>query len=168
MKIYAITGHTYGIGKAIYNKLSPNCLGFSKSIGYDITKKEDRLKILNESESCDVFINNACDGFGQSNLCLDLWHRWKNKNKIIINVGSRITESITVVPNEYIHLLEYRMQKLTLKKLSDDLNQFNTPLKVIYKSFGYVGTSKILKKYPNFTEDDYITIDHAVNIILDL
>lgn len=33
---YAVTGHTLGIGKAIYEELSPNCIGFSKSTGYDI------------------------------------------------------------------------------------------------------------------------------------
>ena len=38
--------------------------------------------------------------------------------------------------------------------------------KVEYKWFGYVGTEKILKKYPHFTSLDYISVDAAANIIL--
>lgn len=37
---YAITGHTYGIGEGLYNRLMNNSIGFSKSTGYDITKKK--------------------------------------------------------------------------------------------------------------------------------
>ena len=58
MKI-AITGHTTGIGKAIHDWFlgDADILGFSKSNGYDITNKDDRIKIINESMDCDVFIN---------------------------------------------------------------------------------------------------------------
>ena len=38
--------------------------------------------------------------------------------------------------------------------------------KVKYKWFAYVGTEKILKKYPHFNKNDYITEDQAVDIIL--
>ena len=58
MKI-AITGHTQGIGKCAFKRLSPNIIGFSKSTGYDITKFNDRKRIIEESKDCDIFINNA-------------------------------------------------------------------------------------------------------------
>ena len=162
---YAITGHTKNIGKFIYEKFD-NAIGFSRSNGYDITKKCDRKRIIQESYNCDVFINNAPAGFGQAELCLDLWHQWKDRNKIIINVGSRIAEDSVVVPNEYSHLLEYSMQKRTLKTLSIDLNKINTNVKIEYVWFGYVGTPEILAKYPHFTKNDYISIEEASDIIL--
>ena len=40
MKTYAVTGHTYGIVATLYSKLSLNAIGFSKSKGYDITKRD--------------------------------------------------------------------------------------------------------------------------------
>lgn len=163
---YAITGHTYGIGEGLYNRLSPNAIGFSKSTGYDITKKEDRQRIIYEASDCSVFINNATDGFGQSELLLELWHRWKDSDKIIINVGSRIAEDHVKLDYAYSHLLSYSMYKRTLKKLSYDLMNIETPLKVKYCWFGYVGVPHILAKYPHFTEKDYIPVSEAVDIIL--
>ena len=163
---YAITGHTYGIGEALYNKLSPHAIGFSKSTGYDITQKSTRDRILYESADCDVFINNAPAGFGQSELCLLLWHAWRNKHKIIINVGSRIAEDHVVIGESHIHLLEYSMHKRTLRTLSNDLIAVPSAVQVKYKWFAYVSTPKILAKYPHFTENDYISINDAVEIIL--
>lgn len=163
---YAITGHTYGIGEALFKKLSPNAIGFSKTSGYDITQKSVRRQIIRESYDCDVFINNAPADFGQSQLCLELWNEWKDLPKVIINVGSRIAEDNIVLGNEHAHLLEYSMQKRTLKQLSIDLAKIETQVTVKYKWFAYVGTPKILAKYPHFTENDYIPIDKAVEIIL--
>ena len=163
---YAVTGHTYGIGEGLYNRLSPDVIGFSKPNGYDITKKEDRQRIIYESKDCSIFINNATDQFGQSELLLDLWHEWKDQDKIIINVGSRIAEDSVVLDLEYSHLLGYSMYKRTLKKLSYDLMKIDTPLQVKYCWFGYVGVPHILKKYPHATEKDYISVEAAVNIIL--
>ncbi len=163
---YAITGHTYGIGEGLYNRLMPESIGFSKSTGYDITKREDRKRIIKESSECSVFINNATDKFGQSELLLELWHEWKDSDKVIINVGSRIAEDFVVLNYEYSHLLNYSMYKRTLKRLSYDLMKIETPLKVKYCWFGYVGVPHILAKYPHFTENDYISVDAAVDIIL--
>lgn len=159
---YAITGHTAGIGKTVYDKLLPSVIGFSKSTGYDITLKEDRRTIIDESQHCDVFINNATDGFGQTELLIELFYEWKNCNKTIINVGSRIAE--VVLSPGYEHLIRYSAQKKLLKAIIPDMQ--GHACKVEYKWFGYVGTEKILKKYPHFTPSDYISVDAAANIIL--
>lgn len=163
---YAITGHTYGIGEALYNKLSPNAIGFSKSTGYDITQRDIRKKIIKEVYDCDVFINNAPAGFSQAEMCLDLWHAWRDQPRIIINVGSRIAEDHVMLDCNTAYLLEYSMHKRALRTLSTDLSRIVTPVQVKYKWFAYVNTPKILAKYPHFTENDYISISDAVEIIL--
>jgi hypothetical protein len=161
MKI-AITGHTQGIGKRAYDRLCPNIIGFSRSNGYDITNPTDRKRIIEESNHCDIFINNATTEFGQTLLFLELFNNWQYQNKTIINVGSRIAE-IKILPKDRQDLLKYQAEKLILKEMT---NRVSGLCKIKYKWFGYVGTEKILKKYPHFTETDYITEDQAVDIIL--
>ena len=162
MTTYAITGHTRGIGKKLYEKLSPDAIGFSRSTGYNITNPSDRYRIIQESQHCDVFINNATAEFGQTLLFLELFNSWKNQNKTIINVGSRIAE-ITLLPDNKHDLLKYQAEKLILKEMS---NRVTGVCNVKYRWFAYVGTEKILKKYSHFTENDYITEDQAADIIL--
>jgi hypothetical protein len=159
---YAITGHTQGIGKRAFERLNPDVLGFSKSTGYDITTVEGRSKIIDEAKDCDIFINNATDNFGQVELFIDLFRIWKDQSKLIINVGSRIAE-LLILPDEKLDLLHYQAQKLILKQMSF---RVKGKCKVKYKWFAYVGTEHILKKYPHFIKDDYITEDQAVDIIL--
>jgi len=159
---YSITGHTVGIGRKLYERLFPNAIGFSLSTGYDITNPVDRYRIIEESKDCDVFINNATAEFAQTLLFLELFTEWKDQDKTIINVGSRIAE-IKVLPGDKQELLKYQAEKLILKEMS---SRVVGRCKVKYKWFAYVGTEKILKKYPHFTESDYITEDQAVDIIL--
>jgi hypothetical protein len=160
---YSITGHTAGIGKRLYERLSPNAIGFSLSSGYDITRFDDRKKIILESKNCDVFINNATAEFGQTLLFLELFQEWRDDpTKTIINVGSRIAE-VKMLPFDKQDLLKYQAEKLILKEMS---SKVIGRCKVKYKWFAYVGTEKILKKYPHFVENDYITEDQAADIIL--
>jgi short-subunit dehydrogenase len=158
----AITGHTSGIGKCAYTRLTPNIIGFSRSNGYNINNPLDRQRIINESNNCDIFINNAAAGFGQTELFIELFKEWQTQDKLIINVGSRIAE-IKSLPAHRYELLHYQASKLILKEMS---TKVIGRCKVKYKWFGYVGTENILKKYPHFTANDYITEDQAVDIIL--
>jgi short-subunit dehydrogenase involved in D-alanine esterification of teichoic acids len=59
-----ITGHTSGIGLALYNhfKDNYNCIGCSLSTGYDITNAEAREKIVKLTKDKDV-----CDLKGEIN-----------------------------------------------------------------------------------------------------
>jgi hypothetical protein len=160
---YAITGHTSGIGKRLFERLLPNAVGFSKSSGYDINLKRDRERIIQESLDCDVFVNNAHSGFSQTLLFLELHSIWRmDPTKTIINIGSRIAEINSLSYNKR-HLLIYQAEKVSLKEMS---HRVTGKCSVKYKWFGYVGTQKILEKYPHFTEQDYITEDKAVDIIL--
>ena len=161
---YAVTGHTQGIGKSLFDRLTPNCIGFSKSTGYDITDKDCRRDIIKHSNDCDVFINNATAEMGQTLLLIELFNEWKDTNKVIINVGSRIAEFPTAV-NHY-NLLSYQAEKLILKEMALRLQGLEK-CEVRYRWFAYVGTEKILNKYPDFTyPNDYITEEQACDIIL--
>lgn len=159
--LYAITGHTAGIGKGIADSVSH--IGFSRLNGYDITKQDDRKRIIAESKDCDVFINNACDKFGQSDLLLEYWHTYRAETKTIINVGSVIAD-MWVTPDR-ADLLSYQMYKKSLKQLVIDLQAQPSELNIKYVSFGYVGTPRILCKYPGLK--GYITLNEAVRKILE-
>lgn len=93
MKI-AITGHTRGIGQALFNHFcSHELLGFSRSNGYDISNPTVRGNILNEIKDADMFINNAYNNFDNSQLLLleSVYNLWKDTDKIIVNISSRYT-----------------------------------------------------------------------------
>jgi len=161
---YAITGHTKGVGKAVYDRVSPNIMGFSTSTGYDICKKEDRAKIVAESFDCDVFINSAASDFGQVYMFLDILKAWRAlPEKRIINIGNRAGE--IVLPLSHYHLLYLHAEKTVLKSMSKQLAP-NTKCKVEYRWFKAVATEAMLEKYPQWTRNDYLTPDQAADIIL--
>ena len=125
MKV-AITGHTGGIGKALLS-IFPDALIFSKSIGYDITSPADRDRIFSEAQDVDVFINNASAGFGQLHLLYTFWENWKDKNKIIVNMGSRVSD---LVDNGTYPHLQYAIQKQALESASMYMANSHKPCKV--------------------------------------
>lgn len=159
---YAITGHTSGIGKAVFEKLGRDIKGFSRSNGYDITLEEDRKRIIQELNDVDVFINNAHCEFAQTLLLIDVFKEWReNENKIIVNIGSRAGDPLTFLSKEKSYLLNYQAEKIVLREMSQ---KCRGKCKIKYISFGYVGTENILKKYPNLK--DYVKVEEAVDSIL--
>lgn len=90
MKI-AITGHTKGIGLALkkYYEKEHTIVGFSRTNGYNI---KDYKKIVQESLDCDIFINNVYYEDYQTLLLEELYQHWKDKEKIIVNIGTVQTE----------------------------------------------------------------------------
>jgi hypothetical protein len=160
--LIAVTGHTNGIGAEIHRRLGFNSLGFSLSNGYDITERSSRKKIIDAVIDCDVFINNAAAGYGQVDLLIELFHEWKDSPKLIVNVGSRIAE--IMLGESHIHLLQYSAQKKALKSTVSEIQGYTC--KIDYVWFAYVGTAKILAKYPHFTAADYISVSEAADIIM--
>ena len=146
-----ITGHTAGIAKYIFDRF--NCIGFSRSNGYDIDKKEDRLKIINNSRNVDVFINSACSGYSQTHLLKDFVEH--NPSMKVINIGSRVSE--VILPDTHKHLINYQKHKLALKIACQKYGYE-------YKWFGYVATERVLRELP---EVEKISIQEAVSIILE-
>jgi NAD(P)-dependent dehydrogenase (short-subunit alcohol dehydrogenase family) len=126
MKI-AITGHTKGIGASIasiFEKHGHQVVGFSRSNGYDISNPADRIRIINESADCDIFFNNAYSDFAQCDLLFELWLRWEQQRKTIVN----ITSSITMRWQHNFRMIKYRSAKAALEESSDFLwNKSNWP-----------------------------------------
>jgi NAD(P)-dependent dehydrogenase (short-subunit alcohol dehydrogenase family) len=156
--MFSITGHTRGIGKALVNELNGNYKGFSRSNGYDIRLKDSRAKIINESAESDVFVNCAyCGDDSQTTLLYELFDKWKNLSKIIVNIGSETTEGIKR------HPWPYTAHKASLDKASQQLSHLNMPCRVINIRFGYVGTERVLRDY---NPKEYILPSDAAKFIL--
>lgn len=96
-----ITGHTSGIGKAIYDKFNEiSCheiIGMSRSNGYDIEKDFD--KIVAEAEGAELFINNAYRDKQQ----LKLFNALKNKVDMMVVMGSVSRQYPELIPTDYVH-----------------------------------------------------------------
>lgn len=115
MKI-AITGTSRGLGK--YLKQCYEVL-------YDVVEPSVRIQnvdeLVGEIKDCRVFINNAHDGFCQTELLYAVFQEWKDdEDKIIINIGSRASK-----PNISKGYL-YAAQKASLSHLTDNL-VYNNP-----------------------------------------
>lgn len=93
MKI-AITGHSKGIGKALFDKLtaqSHEVIGFSRSNGFNVADPVIRAGIVTELADCDVFINNAYAGDAQLELLKAVIPTWEGTDKQIININSKVS-----------------------------------------------------------------------------
>lgn len=95
----AITGHTSGLGLAFFNYFKDKdyrVIGFSRSNGFDISKKDHRSRILEELDHVDIFVNNAYCTADNSQLELlkSAFDLWKGTGKLIINVSSRYTSGL--------------------------------------------------------------------------
>ena len=134
MKI-AITGHTKRIGKAIYDAF-PNSIGFSKSNGYDINNKDSRTKIIHAVNDCNIFINNAHEGFGQVELLNDIFTAWKNKPALIINIG---VDTVPYTNWQVVHD-QYPVEKVALHSQGELLQNQKRKCKITTLALGYVDT----------------------------
>ena len=119
MKI-SITGHTSGLGKALFNHWSNaghNLTGFSLSNGFNIDT--DIEKIANVE--FDIFINNAYSKYQQVELLYMLYEKNKDRKCTIINIGSASSDG------NVDRTKPYAIEKLALEKACLQL-QFNTSI----------------------------------------
>lgn len=140
MSKIAITGHTSGIGQALFNSLSKNhkCHGFSLSEGFDITK-ENKL-LLNSIARCDVFINNAYAEDAQLNLLKDVFNLWQDDStKTIVNISSA-----SKYPGHSFNLSGYPGYKAALSHQAGIMQLMNHRLcRIINVNPGYVDTPRV-------------------------
>lgn len=136
----AITGHTSGIGRHLFENI-PNTIGFSRTNGFDIA---DYMTLINEAQDCDVFINNAYQGFDQLHLLYALWEHWKKSDKLIINISTIAT---TRIINEKKHrdpVQMYPVHKHALDAASEHLsNQRRGACKTMCIKLGLVSVPRL-------------------------
>lgn len=100
MKV-VITGHTYGIGKALYENFQTyggwEVVGLSRSNGYDIDKDFD--KVVEAASGCFLFINNAYRDKQQTKLV----HALKDKVAKMIVMGSVSRLYPELIHTDYVH-----------------------------------------------------------------
>ena len=135
MKI-ALSGHTSGLGKSI-QKIFPDAMGFSRSNGFDLTLLENRRKMYDSIIEYDIFINNAYLRFQQVNLLYELWEKWKNQDKLIINIGSDAGD----YNQDYAR--PYTVHKRALEDACIQLQHSSSPCRVILLKPGYIDTPRV-------------------------
>jgi len=157
MKV-AITGHTSGIGQGLSELFEH--IGFSRSNGYDLRFREHRVRMLKEISDCDVFINNADLGWEQTSLLFEVWEQWKDKEKIIVNIGSNAAD---YRPN---FSRPYNVQKTALQDACLQLQQAYRPCKVILIKPGYVDTPRV--QHINAIKMDPRELAHYIKELVDM
>ena len=123
MKI-AITGHTSGIGKYLFDELSKDneVIGYSRTNMFDISDMDMRMKLFMDvmEQNPDVFINNAYSSanvHAQTEVFKGIYNAWERKSdKTIINVGTKgvlDTESERPYITSKTILRDLHLEKLT-------------------------------------------------------
>jgi len=120
----AITGHTKGLGAEVFKYLesTDTVIGFSRSNGYDIKSPLDRRKILKASMDADVLVNLVHNYYHQTDLLLEFFKAWENKNKLIINISSAVVVDDTW-GQDRLDFIEYKNQKKSLESMAKYLSQ---------------------------------------------
>lgn len=148
MKII-ITGHTKGVGLALYKQLDLNghwVIGFSKSTGNDIGTIDGREQILKVLADSDVFINNAYHVTGQFDLLKAVTELWAGTNKLIININSKAIFAEVVHPSmvEYIEAKKQQHEYITAKRLESRPQLLNVNLGLVNTAMSAIFNAKKL------------------------
>lgn len=144
MKI-GITGHSRGIGKALYDVLSAEnneVEGFSRSNGFDITTQQSL--IARTVKNYDVFVNNAWQGNAQLDLLNAVFNMWQfDEHKTIVNISS-----LTKYPGLTGNTTGYSALKAALSHQAFILMfQTNRKCRIININPGYVETDMTQKMH---------------------
>tara|TARA_Y100000590_G_scaffold425139_1_gene532815 strand:+ start:2112 stop:2639 length:528 start_codon:yes stop_codon:yes gene_type:complete len=160
-KRIAITGNTKRIGKAIYEAF-PNSVGCGRGDGGDITTIEGRTMILHQAMRCDVFINNAHDGFSQVEMLNMMFTAWKDKeDKHIINIG---TDAVPYTDWQVVHR-QYPIEKMALHAQAEMLQSQERKCKITTLALGHVDT-EFNKEY-NGPKLSYNSIVDTIKWVID-
>ena len=105
-----ITGHTQGLGLALYNLFTErghNVVGYSRSNGHDIKDSIDF--------DADVFINNAYDPVGQTELLEKYINKWEGTNKLIVNISSKLVFLPKDIESFKVYIQEKKKQNAIIE-----------------------------------------------------
>ncbi len=144
-----ITGHTSGIGLATFELLQSegyDVIGGSRSTGFDISADYIDPNLL----ECDVFINNAYHYTGQLRMLEHFYAQWKNKEKIIINIGSWGKDNQIGRP---IERLNYNVAKKALETYSFWISTNDLVCRSMMYNPGFVDTPLARKGLEGWSEE---------------
>jgi hypothetical protein len=144
-----ITGHTRGIGKAIYDRFKAvSCreiVGMSRSNGYDIEKDFD--KIVEEATGAELFINNAYRDSQQ----LKLVEALKDRVDMMVVMGSVSRFYPELIPTDYVQDKQALAEACRLISL----NPNGIPL--LHLDLGFIEGTEINNDDPTAFISDYNT-----------
>jgi nucleoside-diphosphate-sugar epimerase len=154
-----ITGHTHGIGKAIYDKFTEiSCheiIGMSRSNGYDIDKDFD--KIVAEAEGCELFINNAYRDQQQTKLVNAL----KDKVDMMVVMGSVSRFYPELIPTQYVHDKQALAEACRLESLKPN------GIPILHLDLSFIEGTEVTTDDPSAFVSDYTTSkDDIVDTII--
>ena len=155
MKI-AITGHTSGIGKALFKQAPPKHepMGFSRSNGYDINNPKPWFH--RQAMRCDVFVNNAHDRYAQVDLLYKVWDEWKDKDKQIVCISSTSPDVTKNKP------WPYSVEKCALDHACEQLQNSKGKCRVINIKPGFVDTPRVA----SFDAEHKMDPDYIARVII--
>ena len=134
--LIAMTGQTKGLGKEFanycYHKTDHQVIGFSRSNGYDIKHPNSRAKILRACNKASVFINLVHNYYHQTDLLLEFYKEWEDKDRLIINICSGVV-LVDSWGQDRLDLIEYKNQKKALESMAQYLSL--RPSKVQIKNY---------------------------------
>jgi hypothetical protein len=158
-KKIVITGHTSGIGQAIYNKFKEiSCreiIGMSRSNGYDIDQDFD--KIVEEATGAELFINNAYRDRQQ----LKLFNALKNKVDMMVVMGSVSRFYPELIPTQYIHDKQELAEACRLESINPN------GISILHLDLSFIeGTTVLDNDLTAFTSDFTTPKDDIVDTII--
>lgn len=158
-KRIVITGHTSGLGKAIYDKFKEvSCheiVGMSRSNGYDIDKDFD--KVVAEAAGAEIFINNAYRDQQQ----LKLFNALKDKVGMMVVMGSVSRFYPEMIPTQYVHDKQALAEACRLESLNPD------GIPVLHLDLSFIEQTEIKNNDPTAFISDYNTSkDDIVDTII--
>ena len=155
-----ITGHTSGIGKAIFDKFSERyrsheIIGMSRSNGYDIEKDFD--KVVDEAAGAEIFINNAYRDQQQ----LKLFNALKDKVDMMVVMGSVSRLYPELIPTDYVQDKQALAEACRLESINPN------GIPVLHLDLGFLEGTTVSGDDPTgFLSDSTTPLEDVVDTII--
>lgn len=157
MKV-AITGHTTGIGKQLFDYFSrknAEVVGMSRSNGYDLETSVDQ--IIENAKDCDIFINNAYRDDKQLELLNGLY---KHVHRIVV-CGSVSRMYPELIVTNYVHDKQALAERCRILSLAAD-----GAANILHLDLSFIESSEVDLAQPfTFTSDFNIKYAEIVSAV---